>query len=99
MAEQASQQALKAFLTAQGERSVTIHSVARLAESCAEFDSVFSRHITPGRILDQFYIPTRYPDALAPPAVPFESYSQTQGQEALHAATAILAIVAERLEN
>ena len=99
MAEQASQKALKAFLTAQGQRSVTIHSVARLAESCAKFDPVFSSHITPGRILDQFYIPTRYPDALAPPAVPFESYSRTQGQEALDAARAILAVVAQRLEH
>ncbi len=70
MAEQASQKALKAFLLAQGERSVPIHSVAQLAESCSRIDPNFEEHIAPGRLLDQYYIPTRYPDALPPPAVP-----------------------------
>jgi HEPN domain-containing protein len=79
MSEQASQKALKGFLIAQGRRSVPIHSVAQLAEACAQIDKAFSSHIGSGRILDQYYIPTRYSDALAPPAVPFESYTEEQG--------------------
>ncbi|MBI4523636.1 MAG: HEPN domain-containing protein [Deltaproteobacteria bacterium] len=97
MAEQASQKALKGFLTAQGQRSVPIHSVAQLAEGCAKIDPDFASHIDPGRILDQYYIPTRYPDALAPPAVPFESYTQEQGNKALEAAAAILGLVSHKL--
>ncbi|MCS6925943.1 MAG: HEPN domain-containing protein [Candidatus Binatia bacterium] len=97
MAEQAAQKALKAFLIAQGQRSVPIHSVAQLAERCARFASDFAAHITPGRILDQYYIPTRYPDALAPPAVPFESYTQEQGEQAVAAAEAIVALVSQQL--
>jgi len=70
MAEQASQKTLKAFLMAKGQRSVPIHSVAQLAERCSDIDPDFKRLIAAGRILDQYYIPTRYPDALAPPVVP-----------------------------
>jgi HEPN domain-containing protein len=98
MAEQASQKTLKAFLIAQGERSVPIHSVAQLAERCAALYSDFKKHIAPGRILDQYYIPTRYPDALAPPAVPFESYTEEQAQRAVKAAEAIYGLAARKLK-
>ena len=97
MAEQAAQKALKAFLIWQGQRSVPLHSVAQLAERCAEFDPDFAAHITAGRILDQYYIPTRYPDALAPPAVPFESYTQEQGARAVMAVQTLLALVTQKL--
>ena len=96
MAEQAAQKALKAFLIWQGQRSVPLHSVAQLAERCAEFDPDFAAHITAGRILDQYYIPTRYPDALAPPAVPFESYTQEQGERAVIAVQTLLALVTQK---
>jgi len=97
MAEQAAQKVLKAFLIARGQRSVPIHSVAQLAERCARLDPDFTSHIIPGRILDQYYIPTRYPDALAPPAVPFESYTQEQGEKAVAAAEAIATLVLQKL--
>ena len=97
MAEQASQKALKAFLIFQGQRSVTIHSVAQLAEHCSQMDPDFTAHILPGRILDQYYIPTRYPDAIAPPAVPFETYTPEQGEKAVAAAQAIVSLVAQNL--
>ena len=97
MSEQASQKALKAFLTAHGQRSVPIHSVAQLVDRCSKSDKDFARHLAPARILDQYYIPTRYPDALAPPAVPFESYTQEQGKRAVAAARAMVSLVAKKL--
>lgn len=97
VAEQAAQKALKAFLIDHGHRSVPIHSVGQLAERCAQIDPAFAVHITAGRVLDQYYIPTRYPDALAPPALPFESYTQAQGITAVAATQAIVALVAENL--
>jgi HEPN domain-containing protein len=97
MAEQATQKALKAFLLAHGHRSVPLHSVAQLAERCSQINPAFAVHITAGRVLDQYYIPTRYPDALAPPAVPFESYTQEQGTTAVAASQAIVALVAQNL--
>ena len=96
MAEQAAQKALKAFLMWQGQRSVPLHSVAQLAARCAQFDPDFAAHITTGRILDQYYIPTRYPDALAPPAVPFESYTQEQGASAVAAVHDLVSLVAQK---
>lgn len=99
MAEQASQKALKGFLIAQGRRSIPIHSVAQLAEECSPIDKDFSNHIRPARILDQYYIPTRYPDVLAPPAVPFESYTKEQGAKAVQAARAIVSLVRKKLRH
>ncbi len=97
MAEQASQKALKGFLLAQGERSVPVHSVAQLAERCARIDPNFKEHIASGRLLDQYYIPTRYPDALPPPAIPFESYTLEQGEKAVAAAEGNVSLVAHTL--
>ena len=99
MAEQAAQKALKAFLISHGHRSVPIHSVAQLAERCAQIDPAFTVHITAGRVLDQYYIPTRYPDVLAPPAVPFESYTQEQGTTAVAVTQAIVALVTQNLRS
>jgi HEPN domain-containing protein len=99
MAEQAAQKALKAFLIARGQRAVPLHSVAQLAERCAQLDPAFSVHITPGRILDQYYIPTRYPDALAPPAVPFESYTEDQAQRAVTTVGSLVALVNEKFAH
>ena len=97
MAEQASQKSLKGFLIAQGRRSIYIHSVAQLVAECSKTDKNFLSHITPARILDQYYIPTRYPDVLAPPAVPFESYTKEQGGKAVQIAKAIVALVRQKL--
>jgi HEPN domain-containing protein len=97
MAEQAAQKALKAFLHAEGHRSVALHSAAQLAERCSQIYPAFTVHITAGRVLDQYYIPTRYPDALAPPAMPFESYTQEQGTTAVAASQAIVGLVAQNL--
>jgi HEPN domain-containing protein len=43
-----------------------------------------------------YYIPTRYPDALAPPAVPFESYTQEQGARAVAAVQALVVLVTQK---
>ena len=97
-AEQASQKALKAFLYLQGSRSQPEHSVAVLARSCSEVDPMFTRFIVTGTAMDQYYIPTRYPDALADPAVPFESYSVAEATEAVRLASEIVNAVRKKLE-
>jgi hypothetical protein len=47
--------------------------------------------------LDQYYIPTRYPGALAPPAVPFESYTEEQGGKAVQIAKALVSLIRQKL--
>lgn len=73
MSEQAAQKALKAYLFFSGERYIPLHSVRELANHGVKYDKGLKRFIEPGMILDKYYILTRYPDALAPPAVPYQS--------------------------
>jgi HEPN domain-containing protein len=70
MAEQAAQKALKAFLIAHGRRAISIHAVAQLAERCAQLDPDFTVYVTPGRILDQYYIIISCPTPHTPPPPP-----------------------------
>ncbi len=93
MAEQTSQKGLKAYLFFTGERFVFSHSVTKLAFDCAKKDRRFEAIVDSGRILDKYYIPTRYPDALALPSAPFEVYTESEAEEALKYAREILDLV------
>ena len=92
-AEQTGQLALKAFLFGQGERFVTLHSVKHLVERCAGYDRAFADVLDAGKILDQYYIPTRYPDAIGFPGLPYETYSEQNAREAVQFARAIVDLV------
>lgn len=97
MAEQSSQKGLKAYLFFMGERFVLSHSVTKLASDCAKKDKEFEAIIDCGKMLDKYYIPTRYPDALAGPSAPFEVYTQSEAEEALKYATKILDLVGKKI--
>lgn len=97
MTEQASQKGLKAYLFFTGERFVPLHSVTKLALDCAKKDKGFAAIVDYGRILDKYYIPTRYPDALAGPSAPFEVYTQREAEEALRYARKILNLVKKKI--
>lgn len=92
-AEQAAQKALKGYLYGQGERTVPAHAVQELLRLASRYHPAFQKLAERGRILDRYYIPTRYPDALAPPAVPFESFTVEDAREAIAIATEILTAV------
>ena len=99
MAEQTAQMALKAFLYGAGRRFITIHSIQELARQCAEVDAGFSDSVEWGKVLDRYYIPTRYPDALAPPALPFESFTAGDAQLAHQYAVDIVQLVRSGSES
>lgn len=44
-------------------------------------------------LLDQFYIPTRYPNGLPSPAIPDETYTEIQAEAAQAAAKHVLSLV------
>ena len=96
-AEQTGPLALKAFLYGQGERFVTLHSVKQLIERCAGYDAAFRQVIDAGKVLDQYYIPTRYPDAIGFPGLPYETYTKSQADEAVQLASSIVHLVREKL--
>jgi HEPN domain-containing protein len=79
--QQAAEKVLKAFLILQGERAVTGHSTAKLAQACQRYDQGYSALARPCAQLDVLYIPTRYPYAL-PEGTPFEFFTLEQAQKA-----------------
>lgn len=97
MAEQSAQKALKAYLLTRGKRFVWEHAIQSLAEMCQSYDEAFKDLIEEGMILDRYYITTRYPDALAPPAVPYKSYTKKEGAQALRIAGKVLNLVRQRI--
>ncbi len=98
MSEQAAQMALKAYIIFKTGRYVSMHSIKKLAEKCLEYNKHFEEIVEYGKILDRYYIPTRYPDALAPPVAPFEIYTEKDAKEALDFAKKIVEIVSQKIK-
>jgi HEPN domain-containing protein len=73
-AQQAAEKALKAYLYLQGEREIYTHSVFQLIALCAKYDKRFEE-LRPIKELDNYYVPTRYPNAL-PRVVPHKFYGK-----------------------
>ena len=92
-AEQTGQMALKAFLFGIGRRYVHIHSIEALLKECGKFEESFLELLGQGRALDRFYLQTRYPDVLAAPAVPFESFTEADASQAYQDASDIVDMV------
>lgn len=85
---QAAEKALKALFIYHG-REVWGHSVVQLLRLLESIVEVPPDLLDVGRRLDQFYIPTRYPNA-HPTGAPFEFFTQSQSEEALHFAQQIV---------
>ena len=99
LAEQAAQKALKSFLFLKGERYVWEHSVQKLIDRSSQYSNQFSALKEAGAILDKYYLTTRYPDAIAPPALPYESYTEKEASGALELSGGILDVVRNELEG
>jgi HEPN domain-containing protein len=93
--QQAAEKALKAFLYAHGAEHVFGHSVAELAAECAKLDTEFVALRTQVAPLDQFYVPTRYPNSL-PGGIPAEAFVRADAERALTMARAVIAAVKRR---
>jgi HEPN domain-containing protein len=91
--EQTAQLALKAFLYWRGRRFVNVQSIRALALECGKEDAQFLAFANYGIFLDRYHLATRYPDALPAPAIPFESFTQQETQQALGYATEIVELV------
>lgn len=92
-AQQAAEKALKAVLYSQGARVVLGYAVRTLVRRCEPLDPAFAPLAGDGGMLDQFYIPTRYPNGLPAPAVPSESYTEAQAEAAQQAAAQVIGVV------
>lgn len=95
LSQQAAEKALKAFLYGRGADAVWGHSVAELCGDAAEQDSSFAELGKEAAALDQYYIPTRYPNGL-PGGIPADAYTRTDADRALALATAVIEAVGAR---
>ena len=87
VAQQAAERALKAVAYGSGERVVLGHSLVALLESMeGRFPGLVPLREQAG-VLDQYYVATRYPDALAG-GVPFKAFAAKQANEAVASARA-----------
>ena len=96
LAQQSAEKSLKAFLYAQGERLVIGHATHRLIQGCAGYEAGFMDLLDGCRQLDQYYIPTRYPNGL-PDGIPHDVYTPAQAAQAVELARAVIQFVADRL--
>ena len=87
--QQAGEKALKAFLYAQGRRSVLGHSLVELVRECAKYSSEMLSLEKGAKKLDKYYVITRYPNGL-PGLTPAEYFEQAEAEEAIELAKAIL---------
>ncbi|MBI2938921.1 MAG: HEPN domain-containing protein [Chloroflexi bacterium] len=90
-AHQAAEKAVRALHLRLGQEAWG-HVIARLLEELPAAVPVPADLIEKGRVLDNFYIPTRYPDA-HPQGAPFEHYGPLQSEEAMRYAGEVLAFV------
>lgn len=85
IAQQASEKAVKAIAYGLGERTVLGHSLVTLISRYAELVPDLDDLRELAGILDQYYVPTRYPNGLAG-GVPFEAFGESQAADAVDAA-------------
>lgn len=90
IAQQAAEKALKAVHYLQGERLVFGHSVLELLDRLLAEHQDLGALQEPARLLDRFYIPTRYPNGL-PGGSPFESFQRGDLESALGMAEKVVA--------
>lgn len=92
LAQQSAEKALKAFLILKGAEEVWGHSTSELCRDAEHFDNDFSNIQRDAALLDKFYIPTRYPNAL-PGGIPSEAFDETDANRAISLAEKIINFV------
>lgn len=96
--QQASEKALKGYLYLKA-KSVEVfytHSIDDLLRMALEIDSDFQQVVT-AKKLDQYYIPTRYPNGL-PGGIPSRYYDDPkEAEEAMNLAKKVIEIVERKI--
>ncbi|HWP47057.1 MAG TPA: HEPN domain-containing protein [Candidatus Limnocylindrales bacterium] len=90
-AQQSAEKAVKALHLYLGQEAWG-HAIARLLQELPATVPVPQGLVEKGRFLDNFYIPSRYPNG-HPEGAPFEHYGPLQSEEAIRYAREILEFV------
>ncbi len=98
--QQAAEKALKAYLYFKVESFEIFytHSIDELLELAMELDKEF-KEVTQAKKLDQYYIPTRYPNGL-PGGVPSRYYDDPkEAEEAMVLAKGVIGLVEKKIKE
>ena len=88
---QATEKYLKAYIMAMGLEFEKIHDLTKLLQICAQKDAGFNNFSDAAKLLNPFYIGTRYPDLEV-------RVSKSQTENVLKLAEQIAAFVKEKIE-
>ena len=89
LSQQSAEKALKSVAYGRGDRFVVGHSLQELLNGLVSTYGEMESLREAACRLDQYYVATRYPDAL-PGGLPFETYSRGQAEEAVEMASEIV---------
>ncbi len=98
-AQQSAEKALKALLYNKGYSSLTTHSVKLLLKETVKIYKIFNKLTEEARVLDAYYIPTRYPNGLDSDIAPTDYYDKEDAYKCLNCATSILNTVKKYIED
>ena len=93
ISQQSSEKALKAFCYFKGIDVVKTHSLFQIIKMLGENGELEKN----SKLLDQYYMASRYPDAL-PAGAPFEVFTDEQAEKAILSAEFIIRTIKERLK-
>ncbi len=98
LAQQSAEKAVKAIGYCLGDRTVLGHSILVLADRYSDRMPALASLRQEAGILDQYYIPARYPNGL-PGGVPFMAFGKDQATTALDAAERFLRLASEHISG
>ncbi|UUX92209.1 HEPN domain-containing protein [Methanoplanus endosymbiosus] len=89
-AQQSAEKALKSVLYARGYRKILTHSVFDLIKKTGKSDESFLNLRKEARVLDGYYMSTRYPDSIVSDLTPSEYFEEEDAEECIRCAELIL---------
>ena len=93
LSQQCIEKSLKAYLLFRANEYPRTHKLVDLLKGCEPFDSAFLQFLPDCTVVDQYYVPTRYPDGI-PGGTASGIPSEIEAREAIRAAEKILQFVA-----
>ncbi len=96
LSQQCIEKSLKAYLIAKTNDHPRVHKLVDLLDKCVAIEPGFAQFLSDCTRVDQYYIPTRYPDGV-PGSLPEGMPSKTQAAQAITAAEQIMQFVAGQL--
>jgi HEPN domain-containing protein len=96
LAQQCIEKALKAYLLEKANTYPRVHKLVDLLAECETLDAAFGVYRAECIVVDQYYIPTRYPDGV-PGGLASGLPGETEAREALNAADEVFRFIATQL--